>query len=480
MDTTLEANMIKRAAAFFVVLMTMGLIQAQNNAPEQGADGLGDPYFPLLGNGGYDAEHYTLDLTWDDQQNSLTGTVTILAKAYNDLSRFDLDFEGFNISSILVDGKEAAFKRDGRELQITPSASLKQDETFETAVSYSGIPGGGVTDYYDVFARGWNRYDTGVYVASEPDGAAYWYPVNDHPLDKATYTFKITVPDAYMVAANGLLQKVDDNPDPTTTYTWETRDELASYLATVNIAKFTEQQSVGPHDLPIRNYFPPDQADQLGKIFADFPKMIGFYETIFGPYPFEAAGAVVPDTKLSFALETQTLILFGKDISVGRTGAQTVIAHELAHQWFGDSVSLTRWKDVWLNEGFATYASMLWLEHDKGQAAMTKQMDTYYKVIVEQGTDYVPPANPPKDDLFNDGVYLRGAWALHALRLKVGDKLFFNIMHTYYDHFKYGNATTTDFTDVATEVSGQDLQDFFQHWLLDEKVPHKPEQVFLP
>src|SRR5689334_21138755 len=185
--------------------------------------------------------------------------MTILAKACSELSRLHLDFVGCNISSILVDAKDATFKRDGRELGVGPTITRKQDETFETIVGYSGIPGDGVTDYYDVFARGWNRYDKGVYVASEPDGAAYWYPVNDHPLDKATYTFEITVPDAYMVAANGLLQKVVDNPDPTTTYTWETRDEMASYLATVNIAKFTEQQSVGPHDLPIRNYFPPDQ-----------------------------------------------------------------------------------------------------------------------------------------------------------------------------------------------------------------------------
>lgn len=472
--------MKKRTLTIFIVLLMVGLVQAQDTTAQTGAEGLADPYFPQLGNGGYDAEHYTLDLKWDDTSNTLAGTVTMRAKAYNDLSRFDLDFLGFTINSVLVDGKEATYKRDGRELQITPSARLKQDETFETAVSYSGVPGKDVPAFYDVFAEGWIRYDKGAYVASEPDGAAYWYPVNDHPLDKASYTFEITVPDAYMVAANGQLQTVVNNPDPTTTYTWETRDEMASYLATVNIAKFTIQKSVGPHGLPIRNYFPPDKADALTKIFSDFPNMIAFYETIFGAYPFEAAGSVVVDTSLSFALETQTLILFGKDIAVGRTGAQTVIAHELAHQWFGDSVSLTQWKDVWLNEGFATYASMLWMEHSVSQAAMVKQMDQYYTIVAAQGSKYSAPANPPQNDLFNDGVYLRGAWALHALRLKVGDKLFFNILHTYYDHFKYGNASTGDFTSIASQVSGQDLEDFFQQWLFDEKVPAKPDEVFLP
>jgi aminopeptidase N len=473
--------MTKRACALILlIVMMVGLVQAQDNPPQSGADGLGDSYFPQLGNGGYNAEHYTLDLKWDEDTNKLDGTVTMLAKAYSDLSRFNLDFAGFTISSILVDGKSATFKRDGRELQITPSTMLKQDETFEAAVSYSGVPGTGVSSFYDVFAEGWIRYPQGVYVSNEPDGAANWYPVNDHPLDKATYSFVITVPDAYTVAANGLLQTVVDNPGPTTTYTWETHDELASYLTSVNIAKFMMQKTVGQDDLPIRNYFPSDKADELIQTFSDFPNMIAFYGSIFGKYPFEAAGVVVADTSLSYALETQTLILFGKDIAVGQTKAQTVIAHELAHQWFGDSVSLTQWRDIWLNEGFATYASMLWMEHAEGQAAMTKQMDRYYSIIVNQGSKFSAPANPPKDDLFNSGVYLRGAWALHALRLKVGDKVFFYILQTYYDHFKYGNATTGDFTSLASQISGQDLKDFFQAWLSDEKVPAKPDQTFLP
>jgi len=461
------------------IWLTIGITTAQDNSKE-GSEGLGDSYFPQLGNGGYDVEHYTIDLKWDDITNKLDGSVRVLAKAYNDLVRFNLDFEGFTISSVLVEGKDTKYERDEHELQITPIATLKQDETFETVVSYSGVPGDGVEGYYDVFAHGWTRYPNGVYVASEPDGAAYWYPVNDHPLDKATYTFKITVPDGYIVAANGQQQQVVDNPDPTTTYTWETRDELASYLATVSIAKFKEVTSVGPHDLPIRHYFPANQADSLTKTFADFGDIIAYYERVFGTYPFEAAGAVVADTRLSFALETQTLILFGKDVLVGQTDAETVIAHELAHQWFGDSVSLIQWKDVWLNEGFATYASMLWLEHSKGQNALVSQMDNYYKIIANQGKRFVPPGDPPKEDLFNDGVYLRGAWTLHALRLKVGDDLFFKIMQTYYDRFKYSNAATTDFINVASEISGQDLKEFLNHWLFDETVPAKPNQTFKP
>jgi aminopeptidase N len=440
---------------------------------------VGDEYFPDLGNGGYDAQHYTLQLAWDEQSNEISGTVTMGAVATQDLETFNLDFRGFAISELRVDDEVATYRRQNRELIITPSAPLTKDQEFEVAVTYAGVPGRGAGSFYDVFAGGWRRYNGGVYVASEPSGASLWYPVNDHPLDKANYTYEIIVPDKYVVAANGLLQNVTDNPGPTTTYLWATENELASYLATVNIANFVVQTSTGPDDLPIRNYFPADEAEDLTQIFSIQPDIIDFYNQTFGPYPFEAVGAVVADTELSFALETQTLILYGRDVGLGRTGAETVIAHELAHQWFGDSVSLTRWKDIWLNEGFATYASILWKEHAHSKTAMDTEMNVYYTIVSGQ-TDFVPPGDPPQDDLFNTGVYLRGAWTLHALRLEVGDKIFFDILRTYYDRFKYGNAKTEDFIAVAEEVCGQDLTDFFQGWLFDKKAPPKPDMNLKP
>lgn len=459
------------------VLLMAGMVQAQNG--EVGASGLGDPYFPDLGNGGYDAQHYTLALSWDDQTNTISGTATIQAVATQDLTTFNLDFIGFAINELLVNGERADFDRENRELVITPADAINAGQDFETAITYSGIPGRGVRRFYDAFAIGWRRYETGVYVASEPSGASLWYPVNDHPLDKANYRFEITVPDKYVVAANGLLQSTTDNPGPTTTYIWETQNEMASYLATVNIGEFVVQSSTGLNDLPIRNYFPADEAEDLIQTFAVQPDIIAFYNDTFGPYPFEAIGAVVADTTLSFALETQTLILYGRDVGLARADAETVIAHELAHQWFGDSVSLSQWQDIWLNEGFATYASVLWEEHRRGQIALRREMNAYYTIISNQ-THFVPPGDPPQDDLFNGGVYLRGAWVLHALRLEIGDAIFFDILKTYYDRFKYGNATTEDFIAVAEELSGQDLTDFFQGWLFDDKVPPKPDMKLKP
>jgi aminopeptidase N len=465
----------KLITGIWILLLVGGWVQA--GAGTSGSNSIGDAYFPGLGNGGYDAQHYNLQLTWNDFTNEISGTVTITAQATQDLSAFNLDFRGFTISHIAVNGLSAIFERADRELTITPSEALLQGSQFTVAVTYNGIPGEGVTRFYDDFANGWTRYDTGVYVASEPDGASYWFPVNDHPLDKATYTFVITVPKTYVVAANGLLQGIDEG-DSASTYHWESIHPMASYLATVNIGDFDVQTVSGPNGLPIRNYLPSDLAASNVAAINKIPDMIALFSSTFAPYPFEAYGMVVADTDLPFALETQTLSLFGKQVVVGEGGPETVIAHELAHQWFGNSVSLANWKDIWLNEGFATYVSFLWWEHTEGANALDQIMTNLYKELVDPANTpgrFVPPGSPRPRQLFNSGVYRRGAWVLHALRLRVGDETFFDIMRAYYKRYQYANATTEDFVYVAELVSGQDLSDFFNAWLYDERVPDVPE-----
>lgn len=465
---------------FVIITLVLSIARiAVAQDADRGAPGIGDSYYPDLGNSGYDALHYTLDLEWDADSNNIAGTVTVEAQAVQNLSAFNLDFLGFEISEVKVNDISAEFDREGRELIITPSELLKKGIEFTVAVTYSGIPGEDVPgrEKERTFAQGWTRYDKGVFVASEPSGAAMWYPVNDHPLDKATYTFEITVPEPYVVAANGQLQQEQDNGD-TVTYIWEAADAMASYLATVNIAEFIVLKDEGPGGLPIRNYVPPRLLEAFIRVHGRTPEMIEFFSEIFGPYPFEAYGVVVTDADLGFALETQTLSLFGRRTS------ETVVAHELAHQWFGNSVSLTAWQDIWLNEGFATYASFLWAEKQFGRRTLDSQMTDLYLQIADPAFiagEFSPPASPPPDRLFNGGVYLRGAWALHALRLRVGDEKFFGILRTYYDRFKYGNVTTAEFIAVAEEISGEDLADFFQGWLYDKAIPAVPElELTLP
>jgi aminopeptidase N len=200
--------------------------------------------------------------------------------------------------------------------------------------------------------------------------------------------------------------------------------------------------------------------------------MIAYFSSRFGPYPFETYGVVVVDADLGYALETQTLSLFGRDAVTGGAGAASEIPHELAHQWFGDSVSVKSWKDIWLNEGFATYAAALWTEHTQGSAALDTYMQGMYRTVATG--HFAPPGNPPATDLFNSGVYLRGALTLHALRKTVGDEAFFRILQTYAARYKYGNAGTADFRAVAEEVSGQDLHTLFDSWLLAPTMPALP------
>jgi aminopeptidase N len=462
-----------------LVLLVSGVTLAQDAGP--GDPGIGDSYFPTLGNGGYDVTHYTIDLDADLNSGEISGSVTIAAEATEALSAFNLDFSGYTIASITLDGDAVDYSREGRELTITPGTPLQAGASFIVDVTYAGIPGEDVdTAGGPVFAEGWTQYTDGVFVASEPAGAANWYPSNDHPLDKATYTFRITVPDGYVVAANGLLEETLEEDD-SVTYVWESRYPMATYLATVNIARFTVQESEGPNGLPIRNYFPTALSQRGEDVFARQSDMIALYNELFGPYPFEAYGSVVANVELGFALETQTLSLFGRDIlSPFNFGSQAeeVIAHELSHQWFGDSVTPARWQDIWLNEGFATYADALWIEHEYGADALDRYMRGLYSVIANPrfaASAIAMPGLPPPNDLFNTSVYLRGGWTLHALRLEVGDDAFFEILRTYYDRFQYSNVTTQDFVDVAEEVSGENLENFFNRWLYQMAVPPVPQ-----
>lgn len=456
------------------VMLAVVVLTAQAQQP--GEDGIGDPYFPRLGNGGYDVQHYTIDLDVDVAANRIDGTVTIDLRATEDLSAFNLDFVGYDITALTVNGEDADFARTRTELTITPAQPLMTDETATIAVTYNGKPSGA-----GGFSSGWVRYRNGVFVASEPDGSQRWFPVNDHPLDKATYTFIITVPESFVVAANGVLKETIEE-DGTITYVWSMDDVMASYLATVNISDFEVRTEEGPNGLPIRNYFPADQAEAGAKTFSQTADMIALFEETFGPYPFDVYGVVVADTFLPFALETQTISLFGSNVideeNWSKTAsAQEVIAHELAHQWFGNSLTPAGWKDLWLNEGFASYAQILWVEHTQGREAADNTLKSWYSVLVnplQMLLSSAAPGNPPPNDLFNTAVYLRGGWTLHALRLEVGDEAFFDILRTYTDRYKYGNVTTADFIAVAEEVSGQELDELFDTWLFQRSMPDVP------
>jgi aminopeptidase N len=443
--------------------------------PLAGSSGMGDSLYPGFGNGGYDANSYILDITVNDVKTSdLTAVTTIEAVATQDLSRFNLDFAGFEITGIAVNDEAAEFERKGQELTIIPARGLSEGETFTVVVEYEGIPTP-MTSKALPFPTGWIAYENGIFVLSEPDGSASFYPVNDHPLDKALYTVIITVPEPYEVAVNGTLEEQTGDGE-TTTYRFEMRDPMASYLTTIDVNDFDVETMESGDGIPIRNYYAVNLPDGINEPFARQGEMLDYFSELFGPYPFDVYGSLVMDTYFGAALENQTLSIFGADMVdlEDIEGTEAVVAHELAHQWFGDSVSVADWSDIWLNEGFATYGEALWVEYDYGREGLDEWVQSVYIEVREYPDYYPPPGDPAANDLFNSGVYLRGGLTLHALRLETGDEAFFEILREYHERYKYGNAATEDFIAIAEEIHGADLGDLFDAWLYEKDLPPMP------
>ena len=442
-------------------------------APAPGAPGLGDPYAPGLGNGGYDVQHYTIALDVEPMPNIVTGTTTIAARATQALSAFNLDFADLPIDAVTVDGRAAAYTHDGNELTITPAAPLGEADRFTTVVTYHGSPAPIPSLAADTI--GWFHSPSGaINVVGEPDGAQAWFPANDYPSDKATFRFEITVPAPYVAAAPGLLHATEQRGDRIR-YIWEMDQPIATYLAAVNIDKYEVETAAGPGAVEIRNYFPQDTPAALRARYAELPQVIEYFASLFGPYPYDAYGVLIADPQADIcgfmvAEETPTL---STHCATNRAADEEVVAHELAHQWFGDSVSLASWQDMWLKEGLATYGQWLWQTRDGGLEALNKAAGS----DLQRLRLAAPIAQPPPHDLYNEGVYTGGALVFHALRLKVGDETFFKILRTYYNRYKDGNAGTQDFIAVAEEVSGQELSPFFSDWLYTTILPALPGDV---
>ena len=426
-----------------------------------GSPGLGDPFFPLGGNGGYDVQHYGLTLDYRPAANTLTGTAVITAKATQALSRFDLDLRGFDVA-VRVNGVPAATARDGQELVITPASGIPLGKTFTVTVDYSGTPSV-VTDP-DGSIEGWVPTDDGAVSVGEPQGSPGWYPCNDNPQDKATYDFAVTVPQGLTAMANGVLRS-QTTANGATTWTWREADPMATYLATVDIGRF--DLTVSSVD-GVPTYVAVDPQLAKGQVLAKLPDILRFYSSIYGPYPFTAAGAIVDSAKnLGYSLETQTKPLFPY------VPNEATLAHEQSHMWFGDSATLGRWPDIWLHEGFATWSEWIWSEHS-GNKSAAQWFKELYSTPVKDAAFWNPPPGDPGDPslLFNGTIYYRGGMTLEALREKIGnDAAFFEIMRRQAQANRFGTVSTPEFVTLAEQVSGLDLDKFFQAWLF---APGKP------
>lgn len=429
-----------------------------------GSDGAGDPYFPTLGNGGYDVARYELDLDIDG--DDLDASVRIEAAAEVDLDTFNLDFTGFEIESVLVDGEPATHRRDGDELVVDPEPLLQAGDTFVVTVDYRGRP---QPRPDRVLGRvGWQRAGSVSIVAAEPYGAHLWFPSNDHPSDKAAFRFSITVPEGMTAIANGVLVSSTERGGRTT-WVWDHPDPMPTYLASIAVGDLVLGEPQEVNGIAVRHAFAPTLADVASRAFADTPAMITDLEGLFGPYPFDAYGALVVDAELGYALENQTWSLFDRSIVDGSFSSSRTMVHELAHHWFGNWVTPATWQDIWLNEGFATYAEELWLEHTVADYDIDASMRR-----VANGRPLGPIGDPGADGLFTSSVYWRGALTLHALRRTIGDAAFFQLLRAWLDRHGGESASTDDFVALATEVAGTDVAPLLDAWLNDPSMPPLP------
>jgi len=426
-----------------------------------GAPGGGDAYFPQAGNGGYEVDHYGLAIRYAPATRHLAGVAALRARATQGLSRFDLDLRGFTVRSVRVDGQGASVTRSGQELVVTPRHALREGRTFRVVVRYDGTTGRPVDPTGALY--GWVSMPDGAMVVSEPDGAPTWFPVNDTPRDKATYDIRVTVPEGKSAVSNGRLVHRHTRQG-WTTFRWHADEPMASYLATATIGDFDLRSYRTAHGLRVTDAVDRDLGAKGFRALAREPEIIGFLSRTFGRYPFSAVGGIVDDDSVDYALETQTRPVY--------SGVPPLldVAHELAHQWYGDSVGLARWQDIWLNEGFATYAEWLWTQHTGG-VGPAAQFDRLYSRPAGSGAWQVPPGDPGVQDMFAGAVYDRGAMTLQALRERVGSHDFFTIMRRWYAQNRGGTVTTPDFVALAERVSGRDLGHLFDVWLYQKGKP---------
>jgi aminopeptidase N len=468
-----------RALALLSVAACLAFAPAAqaDNGPGQdgrpGASGVGDPYFPLEGNGGYDALHYDLELSYDPPTDRLEGVASITARALEDLSSFNLDLQQLDVSAVSVNGRSAALHRDGQELRITPHNRLNEHSRFHVSVRYGGVPET-IVGSPIVFGSpyGFLHTDDGNFVGAEPNAASTWFPNNDHPSDKATYVFRVSVPEGKSVIANGRLVSQETSGGKST-FTWQASDPMATYLATVDTGDWVFKTGTTPGGVPetvaVDPFLLQSQPNAVDFFYDTSAQATDYLATQFGPYPFEATGAIADNATyegrpLGFSLETQTRPVYSA------VRSSTTIAHELSHQWFGDSVSVADWHNIWLNEGFATFAEYLWLDHLGTRSAHQSFLNDYGRAPTSSFWRVVV-ADPQRDTMFASAVYRRGGMTLQALREKIGDEKFFRILRTWTAQHRHGNGSTEQFMALSEQISGQRLDDFFQTWLF---TPSKP------
>ncbi|KUM70477.1 M1 family metallopeptidase [Streptomyces griseorubiginosus] len=444
-----------------------------------GPETLGDSVYPGLGNGGYRVSAYDLDLAYDAGTRLVEASATLTVTATRELSRFSLDALGLDIHTVTVGGETAAFEQAGEKLRITPASTLSAGETTTVVVAYGADP------RRTLAHTAWVPTPDGFAVCPQPNSAHTVFPCNDHPSDKADFTFRITVPAALKGVANGRLVSTEDLGDGRTAYCYASREPIATELVQITVGDYVIKERQGPHGLPLRDVVPTARATALEPALALTPNLVSWIEQRLGAFPFETYGLLPCNNDSSTAfdftgLETQTLTLYKPNFLLqAEKSIGSHMMHELVHSYFGNSVSPATWSDLWLNEGHADFYGLLyryergWTD-SLGLTTMEARMKDTYARGDQWRKSSGPVAAPNATNLFDSQRYLGGVLVLYALRQQVGETAFAAIESTFLERFRNSAASTADYIAVASEISGTDQSGFLRDWLYGTKTPRMP------
>ncbi|PWD52564.1 peptidase M1 [Serinibacter arcticus] len=431
------------------------------------ATGLGDRYTPTSGNPGYHVELYDLELDYKVRTNRLEGVAILSILTTDDVSSLAFDLVTLKVSGARVNGHRAPYTQGPTKVRVQLPRPTVAGVRLTVELDYVGRPGPRRTRWGRI---GWEELEDGVLVASQPTGAPTWFPCNDHPSEKSRYRLAITTEKPYRVVAHGVPAGHTSRGEQRT---WRYIQDIpaASYLATVQVGDYVADE-IDLGTVPGTLHYPRALAKRVKHDFADLGRMVALFSDRFGPYPLSKYDVVITPDELEIPIEAQGMATFGSNHADGEKGSERLVAHELAHQWFGNSVGLASWQHIWLNEGFACYSEWLWSEESGGPAAdvLARQ---YHARLTLQPQDIVL-GDPGPDLMFDDRIYKRGALLVHALRLTLGDEAFFDVVRGWTELKRHGVATTEEFVQHASDRSGRDLGGLFDAWLVRTALPALP------
>ena len=424
-----------------------------------------DPYLPGHGDVRFQVDHYDLHLDYRVHSNHLEAKALLQLTAVEQLADLTLDLHALEVTSLRVTGAAVArWTHRSSRIRIRLRAPVAPGAALTVAITYRGRPR---TMPGPDGPTGWEELTDGVLVAAQPHGAPTWFPCNDRMADKATYRVTVRTDPGYRVVSNGTLT-AERRLGRRVEWVHEQHRPMATYLATLQIGRYVLEPQASPA-APSALVAPAGRMPAARAAFSDQPRMIATFAEMFGPYPFDAYTVVVTDDALEIPLESQTLSTFGTNHLSRVWEAQRLIAHELAHQWFGNTVTAASLSDIWLHEGFACYAEWLWSEA-VGRTTAQEEARRHHALLARRSQDLVL-TDPGAHRTFDDRVYKRGALTLHILRRAVGDDAFFALLRSWVDTHRFGVVTTADFEAMVRTRTGVDPVALLGPWLRERALP---------